>query len=248
MVWRLLAGVAALVWCMGLAAADSGVLRVGTAPDCPPLSYLSDGEWVGIEADFARVLASQLGRRLQPVILPRGELVAALQRDQIDVAMAGLVIDAAAQADFTQPYLKFGLMPVIRVADAQRFLGPGSLMQPGYRLGYVRDSGAGQFAEQVLGNKEGTGFDSAVQGLQALLDGKIDLLIDSAATSWLLPTEPRYGDLMSLDRLLTEEALAWAVRKGDESWRRQLDTELGRMRQTGVLQHVLGRWVPVVPE
>ena len=139
-------------------------------------------------------------------------------------------------------------MPVIRVADIQRFRGPGALMQPGYRLGYTRDSGAGRVAEQVLGIKDGAAFDTAEPGLQALLDGKIDLLLDRATTSWRLPTEPRYGDLMSLDRLLTEEPLAWAVRKGNDTLRRQLDAEQERMRQTGVLQHILGRWVPVQPQ
>ncbi len=249
MVWRLLAGLMALVWWAGAMAADSAVLRVGTAFDRPPLSFQSEGEWVGMEADFARVLAAQLGRKLQPVPLARSALLPALQSGEIDIAMAGLVIDDAglAQADFTMSYQKAGLMPVIRVVDVQRFRGPGSLMQPGYRLGYVRDSGGGRVAEQ-LGIKDGIGFDAPAQGLQALLDGKIDLLIDRAATSWVLPTEPRYGDLMSLDRLLTEELLAWAVRKGDDAWRQRIDAELGRMRQTGVQQHILDRWVPVQPQ
>ena len=250
MVRRLLAGLVALVWWGGAMAADSALLRVGTALDRPPLSYQSEGEWVGIEADFARVLAAQLGRKLQPVTMERAALLPALQRGDIDIAMAGLTIDdsALAQADFTLSYQRSGLLPIIRVVDVQRFRGPGSLMQGGYRLGYVRDSGGERVATELLGIKDATGFDAPAQGLQALLDGKIDLLLDRAATSWVLPTEPRYGDLMSIDRLLTEEPLAWAVRKGDDGWRRQLDAELERMRQTGVLQHVLDRWVPVQPQ
>ena len=131
MVQRWLAGVVALVWWVGVAVADGAALRVGTAFDRPPLSYQSEGKWVGMEADFARVLASQLGRQLQPVVLERGALLAALQRGEIDVAMAGIVIDEAAlaQADFTLPYQTAGLMPVIRVADIQRFRGPGALIR-----------------------------------------------------------------------------------------------------------------------
>ncbi len=245
--WQRLVVALAVVVGLNLAWADNA-LRVGMATDRPPLSFQSDGEWVGMEADFARVLAAQLGRRLQSVALPREQLLAALERGEVDVVMAGLVIDPSAPASFTLPYQQSGLMPVIRVVDIMRFRGPGALMQPGYRLGYIRDSGAARFCEQVLGRSDGTGFASAEEGLQALLENKIDLLIDSATTSWLLPTEPRYGDLMSLDRLLTEESLAWAVRKGDETWRRRLDDELARMRQTGVLQHVIGRWVPVQPQ
>ncbi len=249
MVWRWLAGLMALVWWMG-AMADGAALRVGTAVDRPPLSYRNEGQWVGAEADFARVLATQLGRPLQPVVMEREALLPALQRGEVDIVMAGLVIDdaALAQADFAMPYQKSGLMPVIRVVDVQRFHGPGSLMQGGYRLGYTRDSGAGGVVARLLGIEDGVAFDSAEQGLQALLDGRIDLLLDRAPTSWRLPTEPRYGDLMSLDQLLTEEPLAWAVRKGDDSWRRRIDAEMERMRQTGVLQHILGRWVPVQPQ
>ena len=135
----------------------------------------------------------------------------------------------------------------MKLAGAQVLLTGGGRGLGRYMAERLAADGAGV---HVLERDEGLCQElmSAAPGLQALLDGKIDLLIDRAATSWVLPTEPRYGDLMSLDRLLTEESLAWAVRKGDEAWRQRIYAELARMRQTGVLQHILGRWVPVQPQ
>ena len=98
--WRWLAAVMAVVWALGAAAAETGVLRVGTVFDRPPLSYQDGGQWVGMEADFARVLAAQLGRKLQPVVLERSALLSALQRGEIIVgdAHAGELAEAGVDA------------------------------------------------------------------------------------------------------------------------------------------------------
>lgn len=230
-------------------------LRVATSADYPPFTYRAEGDGssdgiVGMEADFARVLASQLGRPLVWRVLPRADLLPALARGEVDIAMAGLALDDASlrQAEFTRPYVHAGLMPLIRTLDVMRFRNPAALLQGGYRVGYVRGGPAGAYVAEQLGEATPLALAGSEEALQALLDGRIDVLIEPAATSWRIATEPRYGDLMSLNRQLTEEQLGWAVRKGDSAFRARLDLELERMRQTGVLQHILDRWVPVAPE
>jgi ABC-type amino acid transport substrate-binding protein len=81
--------------------------------------------------------------------------------------------------------------------------------------------------------------------LQALLEKRIDVLIDNAATSWAIATEPRYSALMSLNRPLTEEFLAWAVNKNNPQLREQLNQVLFNMKQQQVFEHILNRWIPV---
>jgi ABC-type amino acid transport substrate-binding protein len=250
--FRLFPLMALLVGAMALAAPP---LRVGTSADHPPLTYFAsgaDGERavVGMEADFARVLASQLGRSVEWRVLPRAGLLPALERGEVDIVMSGLALsdDNLKRADFTRPYLRAGLMALIRTESVMRFRNPAALLQGDYRVGFVEGSDGAAYVRGQLGEAAPVALASADEGLQALLDGRIDVLIDAAATSWRIATEPRYGDLMSLNRPLTEEHLGWAVRKGDAAFRSRVDQELERMRQTGVLDHILGRWVPVTPE
>jgi polar amino acid transport system substrate-binding protein len=242
-----------LVVCLvSVAALAAPPLRVGTAADLPPVIYRAEGEQglevVGIEADFARVLASQLGRPLQWRVLPRDELLGALARGEVDIVMSGLPVGSGA-AEFTRPYLRSGLMALIRTVDVMRFRSPAALLQGGgYRVGFVEGGSAAAWVGEQLQGVEPVALPGTEAALQALLDGRIDVLVEPAATSWRIATEPRYGDLMSLNRLLTEERLGWALPPGDSAFRARVEQELERMRQTGVLTHILDRWIPVAPE
>ena len=51
------------------------------------------------------------------------------------------------------------------------------------------------------------------------------------------------GDREPHDPGLTDEPLAWAVRKGDTALLQQLNAELEVMRRNGTLQEILGRWL-----
>jgi len=55
-------------------------------------------------------------------------------------------------------------------------------------------------------------------------------------------------DLISLYSPLTEEMLAWAVRKDDEALVSELNRALRLMRANGSLQYILNRWIPVTVE
>lgn len=222
-------------------------LRVGTAADYRPLAYLDGDKVVGMEADFARVLEAQLGRPLRFEVMPFDQLLPALARGELDLVMSGLSITPARQqqVEFTRSYQRAGQMAIIRTADVMRFRHPSSLFQGGYRVGFERGTTGEAYVKADLGNASPVPFDNAERGLEALLAQRIDVLIHDAATSWYIATEPKYGDLMGLYRPLTEESLAWAVNKNNPHLREQLDRELERMRQSGVLEHIRNRWIPV---
>lgn len=222
-------------------------LLVGTAADFPPLTYLKDGVVVGMEADFARLLGAQLGRPLQFKVMLANDLLPALEKGDVDVVMSGWQITSARQqhVEFADAYLKSGLMAVIRTDDVMRFHNPGALWRGGYRVAMTADSAASAFVAANLGSVTMIPVANAGAGLQALLDNRADVLIDDAATSWNIATDPRYGALMSLGRLLTEERLAWAVSKSRPELRDQLNQALLTFRQTGVLEHIYNRWIPI---
>ncbi|HSB96493.1 MAG TPA: transporter substrate-binding domain-containing protein [Spongiibacteraceae bacterium] len=233
-------------WSTALAAADAP-LRVGTAADTPPLAFQQDGKVIGMEADFAKLLQTQLGRPLQFQILPAAELLPALQRGDIDMVMSGLVItDARAQqVDFVQPYLQAGQMAIIRIDDVLRFRSPASLLQGGFRAGFVVNSPGAEYVKAQMSAATAVPCANAEECLQSLLSKRIDVFVDAASTSWLIATQPRYGALLSFYRPLTEEPLAWAVNKSNGQLRERLDAALQSMRQTPMFEHILNRWIPV---
>jgi ABC-type amino acid transport substrate-binding protein len=83
--------------------------------------------------------------------------------------------------------------------------------------------------------------------VQALRDKRIDYFVHDAPTIWrivggLLSTET---ELTGLYRPLTEEYLAWAVRKDDAALADQLNTALAQWRAEGRLDVVLDSWIRV---
>jgi ABC-type amino acid transport substrate-binding protein len=231
-------------WC----AAAEKPLRVGTAADIPPLAFEQDGRVAGMEVDLARLLETQLGQQLQFQVLPAAELLPALQRGDIDIAMSGLVITEAREREvaFAQPYYRqAGQMAIIRTDDVLRFRSPVSLLQGGFRVGAVAGGAGERYVKAQMSNATAVSCSNADECLQGLVGKRIDVFIDSASTSWLIATQPRYSALLSLYRPLTDEPLAWAVNKNNPELRERLSAALQAMQQTQMFEHILNRWIPV---
>lgn len=232
-------------WCF---AAEKNILRVGTVADNPPLAFQQDGKLAGMEVDLARLLETQLGQVLNLQVMPAADLLPALQRGDIDMIMAGLVITDAREreVDFAEPYyLQAGQMAIIRTEDVLRFRSPVSLLQGGFRVGFVGGSGGEQYVKANMSNATAVPCVNAEACLQSLLDKRSDVFIDAASTSWLIATQPRYGALLSLYRPLTNEPLAWAVAKNNPQLRERLGAALQAMQRTQMFEHILNRWIPV---
>lgn len=235
-----------LSFCTGTTIAATPLL-VGTAADYQPLTFLDKGAVVGMEADFARLLSAQLSRPLQLKVMPAAELMPALQKGDIDLVMSGWRVTPERQqlVDFADAYVQTGLMAIIRTDDVMRFHNPAALLRGGYKVAVISGSDAQTYASKNLGHVDIVAVDRADAGLQALKEKRADVFIDDAATSWIIATDLRYGSLMSLGRLLTDERLAWAVNKNHPELRAQLNRALQTLRQTGVLEHIYDRWIPV---
>jgi ABC-type amino acid transport substrate-binding protein len=114
------------------------VLRVGTTGTYPPFSFRQDGgELQGIEIDFARGLAKELGRKLEVVEVALPDLIGEANAGRIDVIMSGVSItkERAERIAFTKPYLQVGQMTLVRDKDVLRFRDRESIDADGVRIG-----------------------------------------------------------------------------------------------------------------
>ncbi len=222
-------------------------LRVGIAPTYPPLAFMQDGVLAGIEPDLAQQLAKQTGRRIKYEIIPFDRLIPALQAGQIDLIMAGMSITAErqGQVSFTDSYLKVGQMLLIREKDIKRF--PRALFDQsaGVRIGVERGSTGEQFSLKTFAWGGITHFDTTEAGIRALEQGSIDCFVHDAPTVWRFSADlaTLHPGLVGLFKSLTDEPLAWAVRKNDPALLEQLNLELARMRREGRLQEILAKWI-----
>ncbi|MBV5350228.1 transporter substrate-binding domain-containing protein, partial [bacterium] len=142
-------------------------------------------------------------------------------------------------------YLKIGQMLLIREKDVKRF--PKALFDQaaGVRVGVERGSTGEQYALKTFAWGGVTHFDTTEAGIRALEQGGIDCFVHDAPTVWRFSADfaTQRPGLIGLFEPLTDEPLAWAVRKDDAALLQQLNKELGRMRSDGALQKILNKWI-----
>ncbi|CAH2031615.1 transporter substrate-binding domain-containing protein [Trichlorobacter ammonificans] len=223
-------------------------LRVGIAPGYPPMAFLEEGVLKGVEPDLARQVAERTGREVVFEILPFNRLIPALQEGRIDTVMAGMSVtpEREQEVGFTTPYLRVGQMLLIREQDIRRF--PRALFDrtAGVRIGVERGSTGEAYALRTFAWSTVTHFASTEEAVAALEERKIDCFIHDAPTIWRFSANitTQHQGLTASYEPLTDEPLAWAVRRGDTPLLTQLNDVLARMRQDGSLRAILVRWVP----
>ena len=224
-------------------------LRIGLATNYPPLAFEQEGKVRGIEVDFARQLRADTHIDTEIVTLPWEDLIPALQSDRIDVIMSGMSMtkSRARQVTFIRPYMRVGQMCLIRAEDISRLASAGELFRRRWKIGFINGTTGEYFARKELRRSSLTGFDSIPDGVAALHDQRIDYFIHDAPTIWRITTDPVYRDdqLLGLFQRLTDEYLAWAIRKDDVRLKAFLDTVIKRWKANGTLQRVIDRWIKV---
>ncbi|GMQ84106.1 MAG: transporter substrate-binding domain-containing protein [Gammaproteobacteria bacterium] len=224
-------------------------LRIGTSASYPPLTFKADGKLQGVESDLGAAVANNLKVKVKFVELARDELIPALNDGRIDVIMSGMSVtdERSRQVLFTEPYMKIGQMALIRTADLIQWARPTALFAKGARVGVKAGTTGEAFARVDLPDAVITSFDSIEQGTDALVAGKIDIFIHDAPTIWRLTanTATEKAGLMGLYRPLTEEYLAWAVRKKDKALADALNGSLDTLKKDGTLSRAMGRWIPI---
>jgi polar amino acid transport system substrate-binding protein len=226
-------------------AADT--LRVGLSADYPPLHFKQGNEVVGVEPDNARAVADLLSRPLSIFVYSFEELLKALQQGRIDVIMSGISIteSRSQQVLFTDPFLRIGQMAILHKDKLGSFSQPWAIYRKGARIGVEPHTTGAAFAQSKLPDAVIVNVADPETGFEALRSNAIDLYIHDAPTSWRLANSSDTSDLISLYRALTEEDLAWAVKKGNSELASELNNALQTMRENGLLNSILTRWIPV---
>lgn len=224
-------------------------LRVGVAPIYPPLVFKENGHLRGMEVDFAHQLGVDWGVKIIFVELPWDGLIPALRDHRIDVIMSGMseTQERSELVTFTDWYVRAGQMALIRKGDYDKLRKPGSMDLPTTRVGFQTNSTGEAYARESLTKAKLVGYPTFEDGIKALRAKKIDFLVYDAPAIWRIRGQQRdqYSDLMGRYQPLTEEHLAWAVRKDDIALRDRLNIELEKWKTDGHLEFVLDHWIPV---
>ncbi|MBM4245841.1 MAG: transporter substrate-binding domain-containing protein [Deltaproteobacteria bacterium] len=225
-------------------------LRVGISPNYPPIAFEEDGRIVGVEADLAEKLGKELPTKVTLVKTDWDELWPSLREGKIDVVMSGVSITErrGEKVRFTDPYLRVGQMVLVRKKDMSELNDPAAMNSAKRKIGVEKNTTGEAYARRHLDTATIVSFDSVDAGVAAVRSGAVDAFLHDAPTVWRVVGRPPKEDpeLIGIYKPLTDEYLAWAVRK-DEAMTLGvlLDAKIDEWTKNGELQAVIDRWIPV---
>jgi len=232
-------------------APNPNVLRIGVSTNAPPLIYKQGSQIVGLEAELAKKFGDYLGKSVAFIELPWQEQIPALLANKTDIIMSGMSITSMRQVriEFSKPYFRAGQMALTRnkylEMVPQSYYGIRG-MSITARFGVVRGTTGETFVQQNFGRaKEIVPYETSRQAVEDLLKGRIDLLIHDGPIIFLLAAENETRGLAVVPTLLSEEYLAWGIRKNDVALLEAANNFIDVMIKEDKLDPIINRWIPL---
>lgn len=200
----------------------------------------------GIEADLAKELGSALQRPVRFVVLNWEDQISALLDHEIDIIMSGMSVTRAREVRiaFAEPYLKSGLLAAMSAEDAKKYQSKDSILNGFVSVGAVMNTTGDAFVRGNFPNATRKTFLPAVKdGSTELKRRSIDIFVDDAPSIiWLVSENETH--MAALWEPLTEEHLAWGVRKDDQNLLMDVNAVLHQWKNNGTLHEILKKWLP----
>jgi ABC-type amino acid transport substrate-binding protein len=225
---------------------DHNALYVGVTPNYPPIIFKQGEQITGVEADLALRLGEGLGKPVRFVEVRWDQQISALIDGKTDIIMSGMTITEARKARirFADPYIKSGLVTMMRAEDGDKFNSLESIQQSYTTVGVVAGTTGEAFVRKNFLNALGViAFPKAADAVYLLKNMKIDIMVyDAPSIVWLVSENE--GILKGFWQPLNVEYLGWGIRSDDQQLLTQVNTTLKKWKTDGTLREVFGKWLP----
>lgn len=247
----LLLALGILFGCVGRGAppAPGNALRIGVTPDYPPMIFKQDGRIVGVEADLAYRLAEALQTPLQFVELDWRDQIPSLAEGKIDIIMTGMTITNLRKTliDFSDPYLRSGLVTLMRVEDASNYRSARDIRESAGKVGVMQGTTGEAYVRQNFPYVQTViAFMKPSDAAFAVKNMRIDLFIDKYPSIVWLASENE-GTLKGFWEPLTEEYIGWGIRQNNQALLEKVNAVLRTWKKDGTLKAVLSKWIAFTP-
>lgn len=224
-------------------------LRVGVAPEYPPIIFCRGGAIVGVEAEFALLLAERMGRTCHFIELKWESLISALLDGKVDIVMSGLSITDARRVRiaFAKPYLTFGQMILMRRDMMNRYPTTRDILLSDARVGVQKGTTGDEYVQRSFPNAIRLSYNTPADAAVDLTRRKLHFFIHDGPSIFWLASEHE-ADLAVYPAVLTKEYLAWAVRRDDSEILKASNEAIAAWKKDGTIDRVLTFWMPTMKQ
>jgi len=229
---------------------SESTLRVGIDPHRNPVIYKINGKYNGFEAEFAKLLASQVHKKLVFVPMNRSKLITALEQGNIDIIMSGMSVTEMREqrVNFVRPYMIIYQTSLFRRTDMRVYNSPQMILLSNDKIGVEKNSTGEMFAQQSFKASNINSFSSLDDGAKALIKNKIDILIGDLPLICRLGAVNEANGLIYMLSPFAQEYYAWAVAKDNTELLEQANILLIDLKKSDKLDKIITTYFSLYPQ
>ena len=224
---------------------DFKVLKVGMSGNQPPFNAVSkSGQPMGFDVDLARAMAAAMKVKLELKPMPFGELMSALESDQIDMIISGMEItpERSEVASFVGPYMMSGKSILTKNSVLAKVKGTEEFNRKDLKLVALKGSTSSSFVS--MATPEATLIEVADydEGVAMILDGSADALVADMPICVLSVLRYPEAGLTTLSEPLTVAPVGIAVNKNDSQFLNLVSNYLRSYEKVGLMGKLRKKW------
>lgn len=229
---------------------DDSILRIGVSTNYPPLIFQQDEDIVGAEADLARELAAYLGKKPVFVDVSWKDQIDQLVAGETDIIMAGMSVtdERLYRINFSKAYFKTGQMVLVANKPVLQHLDNFPALRAqvvSLHVGVVENTtGEIYVMENLHMARKVVRYKSSAAAMEALKGGKIHIFVHDGVRILMLEAANKQYGFKKIPFFLTDEYIAWGVRKNDDALLVSANAFLDEIKGNGKLKEILSRWIP----
>jgi ABC-type amino acid transport substrate-binding protein len=198
---------------------ERGVLRIATASDVPPYSFLSaSGELQGFDVDVGKMIAADLGVKAEFSLVDGPGRITALQTGKADIVVQNFTANfkRSQSINFTDPYVVVGMV-FFTLSKRSEIKTLDDLNKESMKIGFGRGGTQETLVPAAAPKASIVKFAGMADTMEALDSGRIDATaIDNIAAAGFYAANP--GKYKELPGRYSREDIAIGLPKGDFQW------------------------------
>lgn len=220
-----------------------GTLRVGATGDYRPLSYLDlqTNTYWGFDADFAEIIAKELGVRVVFVPTSWPTLTEDMLNEELfDIAMCGITITDTRKEimHMSEGYLHNGKTILCRKEQASRYQSLEDINQPDVKV-MVNPGGLNEkFAHEHLANAQIVVHPKNEEIPALIAEGKADIMITEIVEATYYTKIDEHLAAPLIDQPFTRSLMGVLMRKGDEELLQRVNDIIRSCQMDGTLKRL----------
>lgn len=222
-------------------------ITIGVKDNSKPFGFIQNGELTGFDIDIAKYITTNVfndnyQNHIEFIPLQPSERLTALNSNKVDIVIATLSINQRRKdiIDFSIPYFEAG--QALMVPNGSRISSIEQLNNK--KVSVVLGTTGEKTIRMLAPNATSIGAISYQDAFKYLQQGVVDAVLGDDSLLYGIISEHRGYKI--LKPRYTKEYYAIGIRKGkeNETLKKQLDTILNSMQETGKLNRIKEKWIP----